>query len=212
MRPMRMSYTRGYSPLRLFPTLDQFQWQEDQYTGDVENLYNLVVPEQDRETPDDQRKLLSAFPNQYQLYTCRDSKRDKKLTAMILFSVLQNTQALYIEIIAVHPDYRHLNISSHLFQKFIIELRKSEVKFNSVSIEAYLQNVEYFKNHLHLSDPQISYQVERCASPVVFLSTETNARKALDIISEWNAFTHKWPSVVSNNNFAPWQNTPKSKL
>lgn len=172
-------------------------WREERVGSDILALYELVTPLEDRS---DQKGLSERYPDRYLVYTFRNPKGGKNsLVGLMIACHLKSANTIHIEIIAVHPFYRGRGLAVQLYRSFLRALKRDGLPYESISIEGYLNNVEFFIKHLGLVDPGLhKYEPIHCTSPVRFLCSQPALPKAKIILQEWNAFALSWPPELAH--------------
>jgi hypothetical protein len=171
-------------------------WREERCVGDVLELYNLVTPESDRS---DQKGLSEFFGDRYRIYTYRNHfKKEKDLVSLMIICHLKLTHTTHFEIIAIHPKYRQRGLAIPLFKSFLLTLEHDKLPHQSLSIEAYLHNVDFFTRKLGFQNPNITYthSAQYRTSPFKFLCF--HPKNATAIANEWIEFAKSWPPHLEN--------------
>lgn len=154
-------------------------WKPDVWSEDVKQLYELVIPAEDRV---DEASLLRRFSVDYS-YDLRTARSGSgRLVAMALMF-----EDHHIDTFAVHPDYRALGLGMRLFKSL-----------GGHTIEAYEKNASFFSdcNFHRVNIKGGSYAPKWVASPVILMAGYSiSDAAAMESIGRWQEFQTKWGNV-----------------
>jgi hypothetical protein len=174
------------------------KWKYDKFEGDVIELYELVIPEEDRFN---ESNLLES--DYYKLLTVRDE--DGKLEALAIvcliigyinpltkISILRE-HTLHIDVFCLNTHKRKQNLSRGYFEalkSFLCDDDNWDIYANvkHYSIEAYPWNVEYFKKMGLIEE--YKYEPLCTANKPVFLYTK--GCKVEEVVKIWQEWQHSW--------------------